>query len=66
MATTAASYRSTQASHQVTNQQPVLSQARTLHQVCRDLEALIAAGFVEAYRDEHNIVRYRPTNGRVA
>jgi hypothetical protein len=38
----------------------------TAGQVCRDLEELSAAGFIEAFRDEYNIVRYRPANGRLA
>lgn len=33
----------------------------TAGQVCRDLEELCAAGFLEAFRDEYNIVRYRLT-----
>jgi hypothetical protein len=36
---------------------------QTIGQVCRDLEELCAAGFLEAFRDEHNIVRYRPLVG---
>lgn len=38
----------------------------TIGQVCRDLEELVAAGFLEVFRDEYNIVRYRPVNGRIA
>jgi hypothetical protein len=33
----------------------------TAGQVCRDLEELCAIGLLEAFRDEYNIVRYRPT-----
>lgn len=60
MATTSALYR---------NPQPPIEQKETpttLGQVCRDLEELCAAGFLEAFRDEYNIVRYKPTEGRVA
>jgi hypothetical protein len=38
----------------------------TLGQVCADLEELCAVGLLEAYRDEYNVVRYRPIEGRAA
>lgn len=46
---------------------PPVRQLRTHHdhpltagQVARTLEDLIQLGFIEAYRDEHNVVRFRP------
>ncbi len=33
-------------------------------QVASTLNELIALGFVEEFRDERGITRYRPTNGR--
>jgi hypothetical protein len=36
------------------NQQPL-----TPGQVARTLEDLIQMGFIEAFKDEHNVVRYR-------
>ena len=38
----------------------------TEHRIARDLEALCEMGLVEAFRDENNIVRYRPADGRIA
>jgi hypothetical protein len=56
MATLAASYRTPLTLQPRTEQN---SQRVTAGQVCRDLEELCAAGFLEAFRDEYNIVRYR-------
>jgi hypothetical protein len=33
--------------------------------VARDLDDLVAMGFLEAFRDEHNVLRYRPLKGAV-
>lgn len=33
-----------------------------LLQLATDLEELCALGFLEAFRDEHNVVRYRPAD----
>lgn len=38
----------------------------TEHRIARDLESLCDMGLIEAFRDDNNIVRYRPTNGRTA
>ncbi len=60
MATSAASYRKPQPAltlEMSTEQNP---RPHTLGQVCRDLEELCAAGFLEAYVDMYGIVRYRP------
>jgi hypothetical protein len=32
----------------------------TENRIARDLEALCEMGFLEAFRDENNIVRYKP------
>lgn len=63
MATTAASYRNPQPS---TEQKESNCSMRRQDPIARDLEALCDMGLVEKFRDEHNIIRYRPTNGRVA
>lgn len=34
--------------------------------IARTIEDLCEMGLVEAFCDEHNIVRYRPTGGRIA
>ena len=57
MATLAASYRTALTLQPGVEQTP---KPVTTGQVCRDLEELCAAGFLEAFRDEFNIVRYRP------
>jgi len=63
MATASASYRNPQP--HIEQKQPDENFVFTPGQLCRDLEQLCAQGFLEAFRDEYNIVRYRPTN-RVA
>lgn len=60
MATASASYRKPEPRLTLEMRTEQIQSARTFHQVCRDLEALIAQGFVEAFRDENNVVRYRP------
>jgi hypothetical protein len=35
-------------------------------EVCSNLEQLCEMGLLEPHRDEFNIVRYKPTGGRVA
>lgn len=62
MATTSALYR---------NPQPPIEQKESsLHrspgQVAQTLDELIQLGFVEKFRDEHNIVRFKLAKGRVA
>jgi hypothetical protein len=58
MATASASYRKPESKLTLEMRKEQFQAARTLHQVCRDLEELIA--LVEAFVDEYNIVRYRP------
>jgi hypothetical protein len=60
MATTAASYRNSQPTPTPKVQPEQNKFTLSTGQVCRDLEELCAAGFLEAFRDEYNIVRYRP------
>jgi hypothetical protein len=56
MSTLAASYRTPLTLQPGVEQNP---QRVRPGQLCRDLEELCAAGFLEAFRDEYNIVRYR-------
>jgi hypothetical protein len=37
----------------------------TLGQIAQALDELIALGSIEKFKDEFNVIRYRPTNGRV-
>lgn len=66
MKTPATSYRNPQPSLTLETraEQTPLTQTRTLHQVCRDLEQLCEMGILEAFRDEYNVVRYRTVDGR--
>lgn len=71
MATPAASYRTPANPGEETPQKcraPRQTLAMKMHrgEVARTLDELCALGLVEKFRDEHNIVRYRPTDGRVA
>lgn len=61
MASTSASYRKPEPSltHEMRREQ--METQRTLHQVARDLQALCEMGIVEAFSDENNVTRYRPT-----
>jgi|HubBroStandDraft_4_1064222.scaffolds.fasta_scaffold37974_3 hypothetical protein len=59
----AASYRNSLTLQPRSEQSP---KPVTTGQVCRGLEELCAAGFLEAFRDEFNIVRYRPVNPLVS
>ena len=60
MATASASYRNPQPTLSLKLQLEQNKFIPTADQVCRDLEQLCAMGILEAFRDEHNIVRYRP------
>ena len=65
MATSAASYRNPQPEQN--NPQPEQNNfSLTPGEVAQTIDELIQLGLVEAFRGEHNIVRYRPTNGRIA
>jgi hypothetical protein len=68
MTTPATSYRTPQPSLtlEARAEQTPLTNRRTLHRVCRDLEQLCEMGILEAFRDEYNVVRYRPVNGSAA
>jgi hypothetical protein len=35
-------------------------QSRSTAQIARDLDDLIRMGFIEKFKDEHNVTRYRP------
>jgi hypothetical protein len=37
----------------------------TLGQIAQALDELIALDLVEKFRDEFNVIRYRPANGRI-
>ncbi len=67
MATTPASYRNPQPPQQkCTAPRQTLAVRIQRSQIARTLDELCALGLVEKFRDEYNITRYRPTNGRVA
>jgi len=61
MATTTALYRNPKP--QIEQNKPKLQLSPG--QIARDLEQLCAMGLVEKFKDEYNITRYRPTNGRI-
>lgn len=60
MATTAASYRKPQPLLTLEVRTEQNEAPPTPGQVARDLEELCAMGFLEAFRDEYRIIRYRP------
>lgn len=66
MATPAASYRNPQPIAEQKESNCSMRRQAAYRHIARDLEELCDMGLVEKFRDEHNIIRYRPTNGRVA
>jgi hypothetical protein len=68
MGSTSASYRNPETQPQQKCRAPRPTLAVKMHrgQVARTLDELCALGLVEKFRDQHNIVGYRPTNGRIA
>jgi len=67
MATSPASYRNPQPTSSQKCRAPRQTLETRIHlgQVARTFDELCALGLVEKFRDEHNIVRYRPTTGAV-